>query len=160
MAEIKWCKDEDVEKRLKSIQTAKNHNSNDVKESIEQAVNKMKPVLVAKYGSSKVAEWTSETNVPLSLREMTADFASAFILQNCYAQSVTDYLSKAGSLYKIASDLLNAIASGKAEIVDMAGDKVIDAMDSIEDSTEGKTKQYTMNHPDDTDFGEGSLDDL
>ena len=159
MAEIKWCRDDDVEKRLKSIQTAKNHNPNDVKESIEQAVNKMIPVLVARYGFSKVAEWTSETNVPLSLREMTADFAGAFILQNCYAQSVTDYLSKAGSLYKIASDLLNAIASGKAEIVDISGE-VPSSMDSIKESTVGKTRQYTMNHPDDTGFGEGSLDDL
>lgn len=94
---VKWCDQKDVERRLKHIQSGKNHDATAINEAIEDAVEHIKPVLLNKYGADKVAEWNTQQTAPPSLRKMTADFAGAFVLQNHYGQSITDEISKASS---------------------------------------------------------------
>lgn len=159
ISEKAWCSESDVQKRFRSIQTGANHKTDDIEQAIEQASNRLKPILVNRYGTSKVDEWTDQKVVPFMVREMVANLAAAIVYQNCYRQSVQDELSQAGSLYKQYLDDLKRIESGKAQLADIStGDKVPDQESLVHESTEGRTRTFTKTHPDDDDFGDGSLD--
>lgn len=161
ISEKAWCSETDVQKRFRSIQTGANHKTDDIEEAIEQASNRLKPILVNRYGIDEVDKWTDQKTVPLMLREMVANLAASIVYQNCYRQSVQDELSQAASFYKQYLDDLKRIESGKAQLADVStGGKVPDKESLVHESTEGRTKTFTKTHPDDEDFGDGSLDGL
>lgn len=159
MANPIWAKTDDVKERLKNVETASGHEDPDVENCLTRAEKEIRAKLQSHIASSELNGWTDQT-VPAIVRSWVADVAAAFLLSDFYGESFLDKATKAGGLYgKVQTDLKD-VRLGTLSVVDISGDTVQPAEDTIQSDKTSRTATHTMTHADDSDAGDGSLDEL
>lgn len=154
-----WISIDEVKQRLGVAETAKGYEDVDIQDRIDRAEKRIKAKLQTTIDLDIIDGWDEETIPPIVAR-WTADLAAAYVLSDYSGQELLDKLCKAGSLFRIVEDDLEAVRLGKMQIVDTTNASVEQAVDLISSTTQDRTPHYSMNHPSDSAYGEGSLDEL
>lgn len=155
----KWAETKDVQERLGITGTAKGYTPQDVSKALERAEKDIRSELQTLYDADTLNGWTLES-VPETLKNTVADLAAAYIFAGIFGQSLKDNMSQAGSHYGKVQDDLKKIRLGQKDIVDRSGDQVSQSEDSIYTDKANRTPIFSTTHPDDSDAGEGSLDNF
>jgi len=154
-----WISIGDVKQRLGVAETAKGYEDVDVQSRIARAQKRIKAKLQATISIDTIEGWDTDT-VPPIVAEWTADLSAAYILSDYGGQALLDKTTLAGSLFNKVEIDLEALRLGKIQIVDTTNESVEATVDLISSNTQNKTSQHSMNHPSDSDFGDGTLDEL
>jgi len=154
-----WAKTGDVEERLANTTSGKSYTSDDVESRLLRAEKEVRAKLQSYIASDTLGSWT-DTTVPEIVRSWVADLAAAFILSDYYGEGILDKQTHAGSLYGKVQKDLEDVRKGTLEVVTKAGETVSPAADLIESDKASRTPTFTMTHPSDSDFGDGSLDEF
>jgi len=155
-----WCSDTDVEQKLQVMKSGKNHEAEDIIAKIEEAENKIRPILLVQYDSTIVDDWTNPDNTPPILKILTATLAAALILQDYYGHPLKDNGTPGGSLYGTYLDDIKMIQTGKIQLVDISDQEIATSKNEIYYNGSAMTPHYSMENPEDDNFGNGSLDNF
>ena len=146
-----WITSDKVAQRLESIAHA-NWSPDDIDKRVVSAQNYIKGKLLNVYGVSTITGWTDST-VPDRIAELTADLAAYVVKKNYIADYKIDTFEKDAIF-----GFIDSLIAGEAGLIDRNGG-LISQQSKAKVSTYGKPKTFTEFHPDETDYGHGSLDD-
>lgn len=154
-----WVEVKDVQKRLGVARTAKGYETSDIVDQLTEAQEEVHSELASVFSSDVLNAWTS-TTAPKTAKNAVADLAAAKFFANIYGEPITDKTTRAASYHFLAYDNIKKLKKKQKEALDSAGESVAHAKDTIYSTTSSRTKVFTRTHPDDTDAGEGSLDNF
>lgn len=155
----KWAKIDDVEERLANTTSARGYTGDDIESRLLRAEKEVRAKLQSYIAPATLEIWT-DTTVPEIVRSWVADLAAAFVLSDYYGEGLLDKTTHAGSLYGKVQKDLEDVRKGMLEVVTKAGETVSPATDVIKSDKASRTPTFTMTHPSDSDFGDGSLDEF
>lgn len=162
MAAAKWADvQKDVQPRLGVAATATGWTAADIEARLLRAEKRVRDHLVTYVSTDTVDAWTDKT-VPDMVRNWVADLAAAFVLADFHGQALGERRDgeKAGDLFLGVELDFKKLKRGELTIVDTSGDEVAAAEDRVESSSSSRTPYHSLTHPDDGDWGDGSLDEL
>jgi len=154
-----WISIGDVKTRLGVAETAKGYTDTDITSRIARAQNRIKSKLQSVFDLDTIDGWDG-TTAPPEIREWAKDLAAAYVLSDYGGQPLADRSTQAGSLWRIVEDDLEAVRLGKMQIVDTSNASVEPVVDLVSSTTQSRTPVYSMNHPSDSNHGDGTLDEL
>jgi len=153
-----WAKIEDVQDRM-GPDVPKSYSNPEIQRRLERAQENLRTELQSVFGTSVIAAWKDEKTTPEAVQNMTADLAAAYMFAEIFGQSYEDRESQACSFKRNVEKEMAKLRSGEKQIVDQAGAEVAEAEDRLWSSTSSKNPRFSSNHPDDADFGDGTLDE-
>ena len=162
MPAAKWADvQEDVQPRLGIAKTAVGWTAADIEKRLLRAEKRVRSHLATYVSISTMDAWTDKT-VPDVVRGWVANLAAAFILADFHGQVLGERRDgeNAGDLFLTVEADFKKLKRGELTIVDTGGDEVAAAEDRVESSSSSRTSWHTLIHPDDSDRGDGSLDEL
>ena len=150
----KWCTEEQVRDKVAGI-VGKGFNSTHIEQNINSTIHQLKAQLVTVYPRATVLGW--DASRPKSIQDLTSNFAALFLKQIFIREYKTSAIEKSKTI-----ELLDSIVAGTAEILNDNGTVVprSSTANKVEISSDGRTPKFTEYHPDDPDYGQGSVDDL
>lgn len=127
-----WITESDIERELGRL-TSKNHDEQDVTLAITEATASAEAYLRAVVDDDTLASWDitgNDHNAPLDIVTIVSRLGASIVLSRSYGQSLTrvhtaDKVTRAASLYKLATDDLKAYSKGEKRLVDRATDDQI-----------------------------------
>jgi len=146
-----WITSDKAAERLEGIAHAKWGNE-DIDKRIVSAQNYIKAKLINVYGLSIVTGWTSAT-LPSRIAELTADLTAFLIKKQYMSKYKIDDIEK-----DMIFGFMDSLIAGEVGLIDSDGN-LISQQSKAKVSTYGKPKTFTEFHPDEDEYGYGSLDD-
>ena len=157
MATAEWVTDTEFKERLGKIE-AQGYDDRDLQKCLYDAEEDLKTELVTIFPADTVNGWIDET-VPRSVKNLVKDLAAAYFFNRIMHESFEDRDSLACSFKKQVEREVEKIRLGKKQILDTSGDEVGESEETIYSNTSSRTPHVSMIHPDDGDFGDGSMDE-
>lgn len=148
-----FCVKADVAKLLENIKL-KGWIDGDIDSRIIRADEYLKSILISMYGASTVTGWTNKT-VPKTIGDVS-EMLTAYYIKLDF---INDY-KMSESEKKFIFEYLEDLKNGKVELLDRSNNRLSRSHSKVRISTYGKTPVFTSHHPDEDDYGDGSLDDF
>lgn len=141
-----WITESDIERELGRL-TSKNHDEADVTLAITEATASAEGYLRAVVDDTTLKAWDTAQTAPIDIVMIIARLGASFILNRKYGQSLTrarvqDPLSRAASLYKLATDDLKLYSDGKKRLVDRATDDQIPVANTFVRTGTNTTRKF------------------
>lgn len=141
-----WITESDIERELGRL-TSKNHDEADVTLAITEATASAEAYLRAVVDDSTLASWDTAQTAPIDIVTIVSRLGAAIILNRLYGQSLTrvhtsDKVTRAASLYKLATDDLKAYSKGEKRLVDRATDDQIAVADTFVRTGTNTTRKF------------------
>lgn len=157
MAAEGWGTAAKVNERLAFLTTGRNFDDDDLDERLERAETTLWGYLATQFSNATIAGWGESP--PARVRELTCDFAAAYVLADFYSdQKLGDEDTDAGGLYAKAIQICKQMVKGEYEIVDSSGAEVPVEEPQVETTIGSRTQKYKMGNEGDNTLGDEVLD--
>lgn len=156
-----WTTADQVRQRVRQATADDGWGDAEIGERITRAEDRLKSVLVGRYGKTEVVKWDTPGTTPTVVDDLAADLAAVFVFLDAYGQNPNDPGTAGGALNEHVKDTLRQILERDIELV-LSDGTVVQPVDTgltrIDSTTRQREPLYSIGEKVQDTAEKGTLD--